>query len=189
MADTRGCLGSVYRITGAFLAERGLLEDVKPRLSPSSQRLLDKPPFPFAWQDSAALEEIEELLYARSRDLVVDLGHAAGQQLSNSLVAPVLKMAMKMFGQTPASLFEHLDRFFAMVVRGFTFGYESSSSSNGVVTARIDGGDVHPSLFEQLRGNLLTIFDLCSVRGTVDPADVVRHDALGAEVRFQVRWE
>jgi hypothetical protein len=78
----------IYRIVIDFLTERGLLDEVKAKLTPSSRKVLEKPPFPFAWQDSAPLEEIERVLYARSPDLVVDLGHAAGQQLSSTLVAP-----------------------------------------------------------------------------------------------------
>src|SRR5438067_9196057 len=137
--EARGCLGSVYRITADFLGERGLLEEVKARLSPQSRTLVEKPPFAFAWRDAAALEEIERLLYARSPDLCVDLGHAAGRQLSQSIVAPVLKMALSLFGQTPASLFGNLDRFFSMVVRGFSFQYQSAAPQDGVVRAQIEG--------------------------------------------------
>src|SRR5882672_6666170 len=144
-AEERGCLGTVYGITSTFLRERQLLDDVKARLSPSSRMVLEKPPFALSWQPSAPLEEIEKLLYARSPELVVELGHAAGRQLSGTLVAPVLKMALSMFG--------HLDRFFSMVVRGFSFQYEPQGDNAGVVEVRIDGGQVHRSLFEQVRGN------------------------------------
>jgi len=56
------------------------------------------------------------------------------------------------------------------------------------VEVRIDGGQVHRSLFEQVRGNLLTIYDLCGVKGEVGSAEVVSHDAAGAEIRLAVRW-
>ena len=55
--------------------------------------------------------------------------------------------------------------------------------------AQIEGAGVHPSLFQQLRGNLKTIFDLCSVAGTVGAAQVVRNDESGAEVLLPVRWQ
>ncbi len=187
-AEERGCLGTVYGITSAFLSERQLLDDVKARLTPSSRKVLEKPPFALSWQPSAPLEEIEKLLYARSPDLVVELGHAAGRQLSGTLVAPVLKMALSMFGQTPATMFGHLDRFFSMAVRGFGFQYEPSGASAGVVQVRIEGGPVHRSLFEQVRGNLMTVYDLCKVKGTVGLAEVLRHDETGAEIRMAVSW-
>src|SRR5712671_6621652 len=156
-AEGRGCLGTVYRITSAFLDERQLLDEVKARLSPSSRTVLEKPPFALSWQPSAPLEEIEKLLYARSPELVVELGHAAGRQLSGTLVAPVLTMALSMLGQTPATMFGHLDRFFWMAVRGFSFQYEPQGDKAGAVQVRIEGGQVHRSLFEQVRGNLLTV--------------------------------
>jgi hypothetical protein len=187
-AEGRGCLGTVYGITSDFLRERQLLEDVKAQLSPPSRKLLEKTPFALSWQPSAPLEEIEKLLYARSPELVVELGHAAGQKLSGTLVAPVLKMALSMFGQTPATMFGHLDRFFSMAVRGFTFQYEGTGANTGIVHARIDGGKVHRSLFEQVRGNLLTVFDLCNVKGEVGGVEIDRHDDAGAEIRLRVRW-
>src|SRR6266481_6282797 len=187
-SEERGCLGTVYGITSTFLRERQLLDDVKARLSPSSRRVLEKPPFALSWQPSAPLEEIEKLLFAKSPELVVELGHAAGRQLSGTLVAPVLKMALSMFGQTPATMFGHLDRFFSMAVRGFGFQYEPSGASAGVVQVRIEGGPVHRSLFEQVRGNLMTVYDLCKVKGTVGLAEVLRHDETGAEIRMAVSW-
>ena len=108
-SDARSCLGTVYRVVLDFLTERGLLEEVKARLTAPSRKVLEKLPFAFAWQDSGPLEEMEKVLYARSPDLVADLGHAAGRQLSGTLVAPVLKMALSLFGQTPGSMFGHLD--------------------------------------------------------------------------------
>jgi hypothetical protein len=192
MADkARGCLGTVYRVTVEFLAERAVLEDVKAKVSPDTRKLLEKPPFAFAWQEGAPLEEIERVLYTmpKGRELCVDLGHAAGRQLSGSVVKPVLKMAISLFGQTPASLFANLDRFFSMVVRGFNFRYEERAPREGVVYAEIAGGGVHESLFDQLRGNLMTVFDLCSVKGDVGEPQVVRHDDAGAVVGLAVRWD
>src|SRR6266436_5695860 len=110
-SEERGCLGTVYGITSTFLRERQLLDDVKARLSPSSRRVLEKPPFALSWQPSAPLEEIEKLL----------------------------------FGQTPATMFGHLDRFFSMAVRGFNFQYEPRGDKDGVVRVRIEGGQVHRS--------------------------------------------
>src|SRR5882672_11511952 len=186
--DARGCLGTVYRVTIDFLTERGLLEEVKAKVSPGARKMLEKPPFAFAWQDAAPLEEIEKVLHARSPELVADLGHAAGRQLSGTLVAPVLKMALSMFGQTPATMFGHLDRFFSLAVRGFNFQYEPRGDKDGVVRVRIEGGQVHRSLFVLVRGNLLTVYDLCSVIGEVGSAEILRQDAAGAEIRLPVRW-
>jgi len=192
MADeTRAALGSVYRLTVDFLARRGLLDEVKRQASPATLKLLEKPPPAFAWQGYEVLEDIERILFAmpNGRDLCADLGHAAASQLSGGVVEPIFRMAVSLFGKTPASLLAHLDRFFSMVVRGFSFNYEPRSEKDGLLTAQISGGAVHESLFQQLRGNLRVIFDLCGAEGTVDTPEIVRHDSQGALVRFAVRWE
>lgn len=187
--ERRGCLGTVYRVTADFLVERGLLAAVKEKLSPDSRKVLEKPPFPFAWQDAAPLEEIEKILYAKSPQLVADLGLAAAKYLSGSVIAPVLKMATSLFGQTPGALFANLDRFFSMVVRGFAFRYEPEGEKRGRVIAQISGGRAHPSLFHQLKGNLGILYQLAGATGAVDDPLVLASDERGAEVAFGVRWD
>lgn len=187
--NARGALGSVYRITGDFLRQRGLFDEVKAKLSPESRRLLEKPPFPFAWQSSVPLEEIEKLLHARDPKLPAELGLAAAESLSSTVIAPVLKMALSLFGQTPAALFGNLDRFYSMVVRGFTFEYAAAGPKEGTVKARIEGGRVHASVFAQLRGNLNLIYRLSGATGTVGEPVVLRQDDSGAEITLAVRWD
>jgi hypothetical protein len=58
-----------------------------------------------------------------------------------------------------------------------------------MVHAEIAGGGIHESLFDQVRGNLLTVFDLCNVQGEVGEPQVVRRDDNGALVSLPVRWD
>lgn len=187
--ENRGALGIVYRVTNDFLVEKQVLDDVKAGLSPDSRKILDKLPFSFAWQPNAPLEEIEKLLYAKSPKLAADLGFYAAKFLSGSVVAPVFKMALSLFGRTPDAIFGNLDRFFSMVVRGFTFRYEGEGEKNGRVVVTIAGGPVHPSLFQQIRGNLLMMYGIIDADGTVDEPVVLRSDATGAEIALPVAWK
>ena len=187
-SETRGCLGMVYRITAEFLEKRGLKEEVTAQLPPALRRFVEKPPFPFSWQEYSALEEIEKALYDRGSHLAADLGFAAAENLSGTLVAPVFKMAVSLFGGTPDELFRNLDRFFAIVVRGFTFRYEPGGARDGRVIVQIAGGPVHESLFQQLKGNLRIMYNLCGATGTVGEPSVLRSDGEGAEVALRVSW-
>lgn len=186
--DKRGCLGAVYRITGEFLEKRGLKGEVMARLTPDSRKLLEKPPFPFSWHDSAALEEIERVLHERSPQLAAELGYAAADYLSNTLVAPVFKMAVTLFGKSPDALFGNLDRFYSMAVRGFSFRYEPRGQTQGTVFVQISGGRPHESLFQQIRGNLKVMYNLTGNKGTVGEPSVLRSDDSGAEVSLPVAW-
>lgn len=186
--QSRGCLGAVYRITADFLEKRGLKNEVMARLTPASRKLLEKPPFPFSWHDSTALEEIEQVLHARSPQLAAELGYAAADYLSNTLVAPVFKMAVTLFGKSPDALFQNLDRFYSMVVRGFSFRYEAGGRNQGTVFVQISGGRPHESLFQQIRGNLKVMYNLCGASGTIGEPSVLRSDEAGAEVSLPVAW-
>jgi hypothetical protein len=189
--DTRAAVGSVYKLTVEFLNKRGLMDKVKAKASPELKKLLEKPPFAFAWHSMSELEEIERILYtmADGSQLCADLGYAAASQLSGGMVEPVFRMAMSLFGKTPATLMGNLDRFYSMVVRGFSFEYEARSPKDGVVTAQIAGGGVHESLFQQIRGNLRIMIEICGAKGIIGEVEVMRHNEDGAKIRVPVRWE
>lgn len=187
--EARACLGSVYRITADFLKKRELTTEIVAQLPGESRSVIEKPPLPFAWRDYRPLEDVEKALYAKSPGLAADLGRAAAQYLSGTVIAPVFRLAVSLFGSTPDGLFGHLDRFYAMVVRGFSFRYEPTGPKQGSVIATIKGGPVHASVFQQIRGNLHIIYELCSVNGTVGEPAVLRSDAAGAEIALPVRWE
>lgn len=191
MTEQRGFIGSVYRFTAEWLAEKGLFGEVRGRASPGVQRLLEKPPSAFSWQGPSELEEIQRIVYslARGPELCVELGHVASTRLAGSIVRPVLQMAMSLFGTSPATVFANLDRFYSIAARGFTFSYEESARDRGVVQALIRGPGIPEASFEVTRGNLLTVFDLCSTNGTIAPPEVVRHDQAGALVRLAVQWQ
>lgn len=191
MIDERKVLGSVYRITADFLAQRGLTAAILPKVSPETRAILEKPPFAFGWKSGRALEEIERALSAlpNGRELCTDLGLAASLHLCGSVIQGVVRMSFALFGPSPATLFAHADRFFQMVTTGIGFRYEAATEKAGVVWADIVGGEVHSSLFDQIRGNLKGAFPLCSVRGEVGAPEVFRHDAQSAVVKYAVQWE
>jgi len=185
----REYLGAPVRITLDLIAKRGLTGRIREKASPQVARVIDKPPWPLAWVDSRVLDELEALLLELAgRDACVELGLLAGRNLGGGMIAPVLRMAMVLFGRSPGTVFGNLDRFYSMVMRGVSFSYEPTSATSGVVVARAQGPGVPAAMFDVTRGNLSYVFELCGVSGTVEPPKVVRHDETGAEVRLAVRW-
>lgn len=89
MNDERMVLGSVYRVTADFLAQRSLGAALLPGLSPEARAVIEKPPFAFAWKSSSALEEIERALSAMpdGRELCEELGLAASLHLCGSVIS------------------------------------------------------------------------------------------------------
>ena len=185
----REYLGAPVRITLDLIAKRGLTQKIRAMASPEVARVLDKPPWPLAWVDARVLDELETLLLKLAgSDACIELGLLAGRNLGGGMIAPVLKMAMGLFGRSPATVFGNLDRFYSMVMRGVSFSYEPISATSGVVEARVQGPGVPAAMFDVTRGNLSYVFEVCGVSGTVDPPRVLRHDESGAQIRLTVRW-
>jgi hypothetical protein len=187
--DPRGYLGSAFRVAVEFLDQCGCSTQVKQRVSPSTAELIEKPPFPFAWMPAVAMDELESALSTvAGRQACVDLGMTAGRKLGGSVIQPVLKMATALFGNTPATVFQNLERFYSMVLKGMTFGYEATGPKSGIVRARAEGPRVPDALFDVTRGNLTYVFELCGVKGTVSPPEDIRCDERCGEARYKIEW-
>ena len=187
--EGRGYLGSAFRVAVEFVQQRGCMALVKQKVSPATAELMEKPPFPFAWMPATPMDELETALsLIAGREACVDLGITAGRKLGGSVIQPVLKMATALFGNTPATVFQNLERFYSMVLTGMRFEYEATGAKEGTVRARVEGGGAPAALFDVTRGNLRYVFELCGVQGTVDPPEQARSDRGGDEVRYKVRW-
>lgn len=187
--EERSYIGSAFKIAVDFVHARGKTSAVKARVSPETAKLLDKPPFVFSWMSPKAMDELQTAIVAvEGREACVELGLTAGRKLGGSMIAPVLRMATSLFGNTPATVFENLERFYSMVLKGMKFAYESTGPKGGVVLVTATGPDVPAALFDVTRGNLSYVFELCGVAGTVEQPDRLRIDERGGEARYKVRW-
>jgi hypothetical protein len=159
------------------------------RVSPQTRALCDKPPGWFSWVPSVHIDELESaFLVVAGREATVEMGRVCSQNLGTTVVRPVLRIAFLLLGQSPAVVFENLDRFFALVTRGITFSYTADSPQSGVVVARFDGPGTPEAAYHVLQGSLQFIFELCGLSGEVGPAQVAESTPAGASVRYQVRW-
>ena len=187
--QARGYLGAAFRVAVEFIDQRGFSALIKEKVSPATAKLIDSPPFPLAWMPAGAMDELQSALsVVGGRQACVDLGAAAGRKLGGSVIAPVLRMAQSLFGNTPVSVFGNLERFYAMVLKGMTFRYEAAGPGSGVVVARAFGVGVPEALFDVTRGNLTYVFELCGVEGTVGSPEKLSVDEQGSEARYAVSW-
>ena len=190
MSEERGYIGQVVRVTLDFIEQRGLTARVREKVSPETARLMAKPPFPFGWLPPAPMDELETLVGEfGGREASVELGLHAARKIGGTMMEPIIRTALTFFGSSPATIFAHLDRIYPAAVRGWHFEYQALSGKSGVITARSEGPGVPAAIFDVMRGNLSWPFEVCSVSGETDAPEVVRHDASGAELRFNVRWE
>jgi len=182
-------LGTFFRNILDFIYERGRKAEVLERVSPQTRALCDAPPGWLSWVPSVHIDELEAaFLEVAGREQTVELGRVCSQNLGTTVVRPVLRMAFLLLGQSPAAVFENLDRFFSLVTRGINFTYSPQTSRSGEVVARFEGPGTPEAAFHVLQGSLQFIFELCGVSGQVDPAQMAESTPAGATVRYRVRW-
>jgi hypothetical protein len=185
----RGYIGASFKSAVEYLQQRGLAKQVLAECSPETAKLVEKPPVILTWMDAKPLDELETLIAKHAgRQACVDLGLEAARKLGGTMVQPVLKLAMTLFGQTPATLLANLDRFYPLVTSGLHFEYEAASDTEGVVKMTCDGPDVPPAVFDVTRGNLMYMIELCQRQGAVDPPQVVSSDPTATVVHYRARW-
>lgn len=185
----RGYLGSAFRLTLNLIDEKGWRDVIRAKAPPDTARMMDNPPGTLSWIPAARLEDLEELIARQGgRDAAVELGLWAGRKLGGSMVKPVIKLALTLFGAAPGSLYGNLDRLYSMVTRGLHFAWRSDERKSGIVEARFEGPGIRESLFDVTRGNLKYMLEVCSASGEVGLPEVLRHDDHGALVQFTARW-
>src|SRR4051812_39908088 len=181
-------LGTFFRALIDFVDERGLREQVRAKVSPQTQALIDKSPRPMSFLPSKPIDEVESaLLELTSPDLCVECGLAVARPLGWSLLQPVLRFAFQFLGQSPEPIFTNLDRFFSLVTRGIGFSWEPGEKG-GTVLARFDGPDTPVAAFHVLRGSLSFAFEASGTHGTVSAPEVVESTPHEAVVRYRVSW-
>jgi hypothetical protein len=185
----RGYIGASFKSAVEFMQQRGLAKQVLAECSPQTAKLVEKPPVVLTWMDAKPLDELETLIAKHAgRQACVDLGLEAARKLGGTMVQPVLRLAMTLFGQTPATLLANLDRFYPLVTSGLHFDYQAVSDTEGVVAMTCDGPDVPPAMFDVTRGNLMYMIELCQRQGTVDEPEKVSSDPAATVVRYRARW-
>jgi hypothetical protein len=186
----RGYIGLSVRCGIDFIQDRGLTDRVRADASPAVREAIDRPPPKLGWQDATVLDELETLLAKHGgSQACVDLGLYAATHLGGSIVKPVLGFALQIFGTTPQTIFNNLDRFYSIVTRGLHYRYEPVSAKSGTIFLTADGPNPPPALFHVCRGNLIWLLELANVAGTIDPYEKRSSDSNGTIVSYSVHWE
>ena len=185
----RGYLGVAVKSAIEFIEQKGLGQKIKADASPAARAQMEKPPGMMSWQDAAVLDELETLLVKHAgREACVAAGLYTARKLGGSLIQPVLKFALQLFGNTPATLFANLDRFYPMVTRGLSYGYEPLSETEGTVLLTAEGRAIPPALFDATQGNLTYVIEMTGATGLVAPYRLRSTDDKSTVVDYVVRW-
>jgi hypothetical protein len=184
METERQISGAVLRADSAWLEKNGLMAQVRERLAPETQALLDKPPMAVTWVTAHHLDALHEALLAVGGEhMLVQLGQEAAKT-HGVLLERLLKTVSSLFGASPAALFSHMDSFMETYIKGTSFNWEPTGERAGVL--RISNVEPAPlTWYLRLKGPVLSVFNAVSAKGTIDACDI---DPDGKSAAYRVSW-
>lgn len=189
MTSPRQGLGTFFHALLGFVEGRALLPQVRAKVSPETQALIDHPPRALGFIDSKPIDEVEEALGTLvPPEVLSECGLACARPLGWSLLQPVLRLAIQFLGQSPEPIFGNLDMFFSLVIKGINFSFERREKG-GTVLARFAGEAPPAAAFQVRRGTLLFVFEATSTKGSIGEPELVESTPSGTTVRYQVRWD
>jgi len=124
--------GLVFRGYVASVERRSFLPALRERVQPATRELIEKPPFPLLWVESAVVEDIFATIAAlRGRDEVRLVVRAAADAVVGPALKSMLKSTMNLFGGSPAALFQQMQALCATMVRHTEFRWQPTGEKSG----------------------------------------------------------
>ncbi|MGZ3439293.1 MAG: hypothetical protein ACXVDD_07245 [Polyangia bacterium] len=171
------------------LESRGMLADVRARVSEPARELIAAPPPASTWISHGVVEEIclavtaiagahtwREVTYLAARDSILPLLRTA------------IEGFLRLFGASPAGLYKKWRHIAGSSIRGLSHVYTPTSDRSGVMLVTFDGcRDVPEPVFEGAGSALALTFELLGIKGSVDDPEIV-DDGVGNKARFAIRW-
>ncbi len=178
--------GSIFRGYLDALTNVGLLDEVKRRVPPATQALIEQPPLVSSWIDSAHNDALVEVYVAlRGDEACADLGYFIITKSISAIVRPVLSGIVSILGASPHAVLSRVDMVASNHMRPLSFTYARLGDRSCELTMKVV--DPLPAAgFPVWRGVLRYVFDICKVSGTIAPPRVA-DDRRSA--RFFAEWQ
>jgi hypothetical protein len=176
--------GSVLRADIAWMEKNNLKAQVRERLPPETQAVFDKPPMAVTFVSARHLDAMHDALLAvGGEQKLLQLGQEAARG-HGTLLGPLLKTVLSLFGTSPAALFSRMDTFLGNFVRGSSFSWQPTGERSGVLTMSND--DPAPAAwYTRWKGPVLFGFEVASAKGTIDACEIAPD---GKSAAYRVSW-
>ncbi len=165
----------------------GLLEEVRPRVSPETRKLLDNPPLAGVWMDGFAVEDLNlAVSQLRGLDILPAISARAMATGMTPILRPVVEGMMRLFGMSPAALFSRLPTISRSSVRGIEFMWKGETDQTGVMAVRLPRPDAGLHVLYPFCGSFEHTCAVCGRKGTVSKPEVTRDAHTTA--RYRISW-
>ena len=169
-----------------MLERRGLLPSVRGAISDPAREVIDHPPLPITWIDAALVEEIMGAVgRLHGRETVREVGLETARTKLGSVLVPLMRTLLSIWGATPQSIFSQVQRLAWVVSRGLTLSYVPETPTSGAVELFYPDG-TNDFVYASWEGSFHLAFDVCGVTGTIGRAEI--SDG-GCRARIAIRWQ
>lgn len=184
-APRREVIGLFFRGVRAELDRRGLTGSVLERLQGEARELLERPPPHSAWLPGRAYDQIIlAVAEETNRQTLRDIGYRVARGTTGPFVLPLVKTFLTLFGFSPLSLLNNVNRLAALQLRGVVFRYEPETEQSGMLVVST-GEPMDLLVYAHWEGVLTFAKDIFNRPVTVGTAVL---DPDGRSARVRVAW-
>ncbi|MFZ5444451.1 MAG: hypothetical protein ACOZQL_30950 [Myxococcota bacterium] len=160
----------------------GVLERVLPTLSAGTRAVVERPS-DARWYPAQVISELaEQVLAVAGGEVLEELNYRMTKESLGRLILPVLKVALAIAGNSPATIFSRLDDVLAVAMRGIRVEWTPQGPTAG--TLRFVYPEAPPRSAESSwRGALRFGFELTRADGRV-----VRSTVEGGALVMELAW-
>lgn len=165
------------------------LAEVRALVSPATRKLIDEPPPQSSWMPGAVIIELDAAIYdLRGSEVCARCSRECSEVAGNTILRSITEGMLRLFGTSPATLFERMNQIVSTSVRGVEYEYTALSPKSGRMLVRYQHcSNLPSSVFAAVGGGLGATFGFLGITGTVFPAEI-RQLAPRNEATYTLRW-
>jgi hypothetical protein len=178
--------GSVVRAHIAYLAKNNKLTSVLSRVGPATVACIHHPPLAGSWVAAGLLVDVVAALHQIAGDrAVLDMSNEFIQEQAVQSLIPMVQGVLRIFGTSPASLFNRFSELTRTSVRGVDYKYTVISERSGMMST-----ETHTDLTLPAAAFLPRIpafelaLKLCGKKGTVGLPERIG----STQARYLIQW-
>ncbi len=164
---------------------RGVMEKIRPKMSPELAAFVARPPLPVTWVDATLFYEmLTQAGEATSLEAIRQFAIENTSQQAGPMLLPMLRTLLRLWGATPATIFKNTASVVGVQSKGTRFTYTPETDTSGVIDIE-PGMVMSPYVYAAWEGVFMFAYEVAGVKGEVSRTEVLEGGRRG---RVAVKW-